>query len=80
MMGSVCGDWLEWEWLRGIQGDKGASIKFSSCLLLLSTMFATNNSNCCHTPVWVGLIKALNTSKQRDREDCMTKGQRRGKE
>ena len=44
-MGGVCGDWLGREWIRGIRGDEGSSIKFPIILLLLFIMFATDNSN-----------------------------------
>ena len=44
-MGGICEDWLRREWLRGIQGDEGSSIKFPIILLLLFIMFATDNSN-----------------------------------
>ena len=44
-MGGVYDDWLWREWLRGIRGDEGSSIKFPIFLLLLVIMFATDNSN-----------------------------------
>jgi len=49
LAGSVGCDWLEREWLRGIQGDEGSSIKFPSTNHSLITMFATDLSN--RTPI-----------------------------
>ena len=45
MVGGVYDDWLGREWIRGIRGDEGSSIKFPIILLLPFIMFATDNSN-----------------------------------
>jgi len=45
LVGGVGCDWLEREWLRGIRGDEGSSIKFPLTNHPLITMFATDVSN-----------------------------------
>jgi len=46
MLGGVLSDWSKREWLRGIQGDEGSSIKFPSTNYPRITMFATDLGNC----------------------------------
>ena len=45
LAGGVGCDWLEREWLRGLRGDEGSSIKFPSTNYPLITMFASDLSN-----------------------------------